>query len=108
MIRQRYLVCPKEPRSGATRSAAPTFLKPHMTESAVELVDGGVWANNPIGVAAVEAIGMLGWPGDRLKILSIGTINEPGRLPRLRGRAVQRSLLNLMEKMDLRPPSAAA
>jgi patatin-like phospholipase/acyl hydrolase len=64
----------------------PTFLKPHMTESAVELVDGGVWANNPIGVAAIEAIGMLGWPGDRLKILSIGTINEPGKLPRLRGK----------------------
>ena len=67
-------------------AAAPTFLKPHMTESAVELVDGGVWANNPIGVAAIEAIGMLGWPGDRLKILSIGTINEPGKLPRLRGK----------------------
>jgi hypothetical protein len=50
-------------------AAAPTFLKPHMTESAVELVDGGVWANNPIGVAAVEAIGMLGWPRDKLKIL---------------------------------------
>ena len=32
-------------------AAAPTFLKPHMTESAVELVDGGVWANNPIGIA---------------------------------------------------------
>jgi hypothetical protein len=29
---------------------------------------------------------MLGWPGDRLKILSIGTINKPGRLPRLRGK----------------------
>jgi patatin-like phospholipase/acyl hydrolase len=67
-------------------AAAPTFLKPHMTESSVELVDGGVWANNPIGVAAIEAIGMLGWPGDRLKILSIGTINEPGKLPRLRGK----------------------
>jgi patatin-like phospholipase/acyl hydrolase len=67
-------------------AAAPTFLKPHMTESAVELVDGGVWANNPIGVAAIEAIGMLGWPGDRLNILSIGTINEPGKLPRLRGK----------------------
>jgi patatin-like phospholipase/acyl hydrolase len=67
-------------------AAAPTFLKPHMTESSIELVDGGVWANNPIGVAAIEAIGMLGWPGDRLKILSIGTINEPGRLPRLRGK----------------------
>ena len=67
-------------------AAAPTFLKPHMTESAVELVDGGVWCSNPIGVAAIEAIGMLGWPGQRLKILSIGTINEPGRLPRLRGK----------------------
>jgi uncharacterized protein len=69
-----------------TTAAAPTFMKPHMTESAVELVDGGVWANNPIGVAAIEAIGMLGWPGDKLKILSIGTINEPGQLPRLRGK----------------------
>jgi uncharacterized protein len=67
-------------------AAAPTFLKPHMTESAMELVDGGVWANNPIGVAAIEAIGVLGWPRDRLKILSIGTINEPGKLPRLRGK----------------------
>jgi patatin-like phospholipase/acyl hydrolase len=67
-------------------AAAPTFLKPHMTESAVELVDGGVWANNPIGIAAIEAIGMLRWPGDKLKILSIGTINEPGQLPRLRGK----------------------
>jgi uncharacterized protein len=67
-------------------AAAPTFLKPHMTESAVELVDGGVWANNPIDVAAVEAIGMLGWPAGKLKILSIGTINEPGKLPRLRGK----------------------
>ena len=67
-------------------AAAPTFLKPHMTESAVELVDGGTWANNPIGVAAIEAIGILGWPGEKLKILSIGTINEPGKLPRLRGK----------------------
>jgi hypothetical protein len=67
-------------------AAAPTFLKPHMTESAVELVDGGVWANNPIGVAAIEATGLLGWPGEQLKILSIGAINEPGRLPKLRGK----------------------
>ncbi|MGA2567631.1 MAG: CBASS cGAMP-activated phospholipase [Pseudolabrys sp.] len=67
-------------------AAAPTFLKPHMTESAVELVDGGTWANNPIGVAAIEAIGILGWPGEKLKILSIGTIDEPGKLPRLRGK----------------------
>jgi uncharacterized protein len=67
-------------------AAAPTFLKPHMTESAVKLVDGGVWANNPIGVATIEAVGMLHWAGDKLRILSIGTINEPGQLPRLRGK----------------------
>jgi hypothetical protein len=29
---------------------------------------------------------MLGWPGDRLKILSIGTIGEPGKVPKLRGK----------------------
>jgi patatin-like phospholipase/acyl hydrolase len=38
-------------------AAAPTFLKPHMTESDVELVDGGVWANNPISVAANHLVG---------------------------------------------------
>jgi hypothetical protein len=57
-----------------------------MTESGVELIDGGVWANNPIGVAAIEAVGLLGRPADRLRILSIGTINEPGQLPKLRGK----------------------
>jgi patatin-like phospholipase/acyl hydrolase len=64
-------------------AAAPTFLDPYLTKEEVELVDGGVWANNPIGVAAVEAVGVLSWPGDRLKILSIGTTNDvkaPGRL----------------------------
>ena len=45
-------------------AAAPTFLKPHLTSDSVELVDGGVWANNPIGVVAIEAVGMLNWPGD--------------------------------------------
>lgn len=67
-------------------AAAPTFLKPHMTGDFVELVDGGVWANNPIGAATVEAVGMLGWPADRLKILSIGTINDVKAPPRWRGK----------------------
>lgn len=66
-------------------AAAPTFLKPHLTSDEVELVDGGVWANNPIGVATVEAIGMLQWPGDHLKVLSIGTITEVVSRPRWGG-----------------------
>jgi hypothetical protein len=36
------------------------------------LVDGGVWANNPTGMAAVEAVGVLGWRGESLRILSLG------------------------------------
>jgi uncharacterized protein len=67
-------------------AAAPTFLKPHLTIDAVELVDGGVWANNPIGVACVEAVGLLGWPSNRLRILSIGTINDAQVPPRWRGK----------------------
>lgn len=67
-------------------AAAPTFLKPHRTSEAVELVDGGVWANNPIGVAAVEAVGLLGWPAASLKILSIGTINDVRAQPKWKGK----------------------
>lgn len=58
-------------------AAAPTFFKPHLTQSSIALVDGGVWANNPVGVAAVEAIGLLGWPSNRVKILSLGTLSSP-------------------------------
>lgn len=46
-----------------------------------------MWANNPIGVATIEAVGLLGWPADRLKILSIGTRTDVKMLPRLRGKA---------------------
>ena len=67
-------------------AAAPTFLKPHLTSDSVKLVDGGVWTNNPIGVAAIEAVGMLNWPADRLKILSIGTINDVKAPPRWKGK----------------------
>jgi hypothetical protein len=67
-------------------AAAPTFLNPHMTDDAIELVDSGVWANNPIGVATIEAVGMLNWPADRLKILSVGTINDVKAAPRWKGK----------------------
>jgi patatin-like phospholipase/acyl hydrolase len=67
-------------------AAAPTFLKPHMTDDAIELVDGGVWANNPIGVTTIEAVGMLNWPADQLKILSLGTIHDVKAAPRWRGK----------------------
>lgn len=67
-------------------AAAPTFLPAHSTTDHVELVDGGIWANNPIGAAVVEAVGVLSWPAAQLKILSIGTITDARAPPRLKGK----------------------
>lgn len=58
-------------------SAAPTYFPTHVSAAGSPLVDGGVWANNPTGLAAVEAIGILGWPRDQIEILSIGCTSEP-------------------------------
>ncbi len=35
-------------------------------------VDGGLWASNPVGIAVVEATGVLHWPKETLRVLSIG------------------------------------
>src|SRR5207249_5198484 len=43
-------------------SAAPTYFPVHNTSSGIPLADGGLWANNPMGLAAVEGIGVLEWP----------------------------------------------
>lgn len=53
-------------------SAAPTFFRAFLTESGMPLVDGGVFAHNPAGLAAVEAVGVLGWPRDEIVLLSLG------------------------------------
>lgn len=58
-------------------SSAMTYFPVFRSSSDFALVDGGVWANNPIGLAVVEAIGVLGWPNERLKVLSIGCTDSP-------------------------------
>jgi patatin-like phospholipase/acyl hydrolase len=58
-------------------SAAPTYFPTHRCAAGSPLIDGGVWANNPIGVAAVEARGVLGWPADCVRILSLGCTETP-------------------------------
>uniref|UniRef100_UPI00402BA94F CBASS cGAMP-activated phospholipase n=1 Tax=Methylomonas sp. PHL2-19 TaxID=3438878 RepID=UPI00402BA94F len=57
-------------------AAAPTYFRQHVTQHAVGLTDGGTWANNPTALAVVEAITMLGWPGDSLQVLSLGCLEE--------------------------------
>ena len=57
-------------------AAAPTYFKRHRTEDGAGLVDGGVWANNPVALAVVEAMTLLGWAPDTLRVLSVGCVNE--------------------------------
>lgn len=57
-------------------AAAPTFFREHITANDVGLVDGGLWANNPAGNAVVEAIGVLGWPADQIKLLSLSCLED--------------------------------
>jgi hypothetical protein len=57
-------------------ATAPSYFAQHVTANDVGLADGGLWANNPAGIAVVEAIATLGWPVDDLKILSIGCLED--------------------------------
>ena len=68
-------------------AAAPTYFRRHKTSDSIGLLDGGVWGNNPTGTAAIEAITLLDWPRDSLRILSLGCMDEvymlsenPGKL----------------------------
>lgn len=57
-------------------AAAPTYFRRHKTSDSIGLSDGGVWGNNPTGTAAIEAITLLDWPRDSLRILSLGCMDE--------------------------------
>ena len=57
-------------------SAALTYFPHHITQHNVELLDGGIWANNPIGVAITEATKVLKWDCKSLDILSVGCLEE--------------------------------
>ncbi|MEV0890176.1 CBASS cGAMP-activated phospholipase [Promicromonospora sp. NPDC050262] len=54
-------------------SAAPTYF-PAATADSSQLIDGGVFANNPSVFAISEAKSMLGVPLESIRVLSIGTM----------------------------------
>jgi patatin-like phospholipase/acyl hydrolase len=60
-------------------SAAPTFFEGHRFNFDFFL-DGGVWANNPILLAIVEALSSYDLQLDQVRVLSVGTGNLPPRL----------------------------
>jgi len=62
-------------------SAAPTYLKGHEHEASGRIfIDGGVWANNPVMVALVDAVTAYDLSLDQIDIFSIGTGNAPFEL----------------------------
>ncbi len=61
-------------------AAAPTYFPPHIDKSNIPLIDGGIWANNPVSVAVVEAIALLNWDANKIKILSLGCTQESIRI----------------------------
>ena len=52
--------------------AAPTYFPIHMSPEGVPYIDGSMWARNPLGLAVIEAIGVLDWRRDDIKVLSLG------------------------------------
>lgn len=61
-------------------SAAPTYLPTHKLPGGTALIDGGIWANDPAGVAAVEAVGVLGWDPRDVHMLSLSCTSSPVKL----------------------------
>lgn len=58
-------------------SAATSYFPSFKSNNGLLLIDGGTYANNPIAIAAVEAVGILKWEMNDIHILSIGCTNEP-------------------------------
>lgn len=65
-------------RVARATSAAPTYLKGHEHEESGRIfIDGGVWANNPIMVAVIDALSCYQLSPDQIQIVSVGTGNPP-------------------------------
>ncbi len=62
-------------------SAAPTYLKGYEhNESGRIFLDGGVWANNPVMVAIVDALTAYDLTPEQIEVFSVGTGNPPFEL----------------------------
>lgn len=58
-------------------AAAPTYFPAYESKKNLTLVDGGIWGNNPVALAVVEAITLLGQDPANIDVLSLGCTDEP-------------------------------
>lgn len=61
-------------------AAAPTYFREFITSNDVGLIDGGIWANNPVGFAVAEAVANLEWNPEELQVLTIGCLDDVMKL----------------------------
>ena len=76
-------------------AAAPTYFPTYRSAAGAPLIDGGMWANNPIAVAVVEAIGVLNWPRESIRVLSLGCSSTPLDVGLARSRSLGRTYWGL-------------
>lgn len=90
-------------------AAAPTYFRTHRLPIGIPLIDGGLWANNPMGVAAVEATGLLELPKGTVKLLSLSCTESPisNRDPAPAGLGLARWAPRLLETLFASQSSAA-
>lgn len=69
-------------------SAAPVYLPPHLSPEGIQFLDGGLWANNPTGLAVVEAITTLNIERTNIEVLSLGCTSEPKNFIKVSGGAI--------------------
>lgn len=67
-------------------ASAPTYFASSRQLGGSGLIDGGVWSNNPMLLAAVEAVGVLKWPATQIRLLSLGCTEEALDVPASGGR----------------------
>ena len=63
-------------------SAAPTYFRAFRGIQRSRLIDGGVWANDPVLIGLTEAVSVLNHDLRHVRILSIGTTNPVVSRPR--------------------------
>jgi uncharacterized protein len=69
-------------------SAAPVYLPPHVSPEGIPFLDGGLWANNPTGLAVVEAVATLNVERSNIEVLSLGCTGEPKNFNKIGGGAL--------------------
>lgn len=69
-------------KAALATAAAPTYFRP-LEHNGYTLVDGGVWANNPVMLAVIEAMICFDLQWDQIDVLTIGCGDDPYVVSRL-------------------------